>query len=286
MERLQSIPKAWIHVILLVVLAGPLLKPIGIPIQISDEVRTSFNAIDSLAPGSIVVFGFDYAPGSAAEMEPQALAILEHLAEKQVKVIGISFQAQGPQMAEKAFANTAWAEKEYGVDYINLGYRAGGQAAVAAFASDIPGTFSTDYSGKPSTSFPIMQGIKTAADIDMIITIAPGQPGPEDYVRQVYGTYRTRIIAGVPAVAITQVAPYVQAGQIEGILGGLPGAAEYELLVEKPGTAVAAMDAQSLAHLLIIILIILRNIPNFFGAKQAHAQSVSNSTQKGRGGRS
>ncbi len=286
MERLQSIPKAWIYLILVIVLAGPLLKPIGIPIQISDGVRNVFDAIDSLTPGSIVVFGFDYSPGNAAEMEPQALAILEHLADKQVEVVGISFQAQGPQMAEKAFANTAWSEKEYGVDYINLGYRAGGQAAVAAFANDIPGTFSTDYSGKPSSSFPIMQGIKTAADVDMIITIAPGQPGPEDYVRQVYGTYKTRIIAGVPAVAITQVAPYVQARQIEGILGGLPGAAEYELLVEKPGMAVAAMDAQSLAHLLIIILIVLRNIPNFFGAKEARAQSISNSTPNGRGGRS
>ncbi|MGB4392522.1 MAG: hypothetical protein WBJ77_04745, partial [Bacillota bacterium] len=62
--------------------------------------------------------------------------------------------------------------------------------------------------------------------------------------------------------------------------------AECEILVQKRGQAVAAMDAQSLAHLLIIVLIAFRNIPNFFGAKQAHAQSVSNSTQKGRGGRS
>ena len=121
----------------------------------------------------------------------------------------------------------------------------------------------------------------------MIITIAPGQPGPEDYVRQVYGTYKTRIIAGVPAVAITQVAPYVQAGQIEGILGGLPGAAECEILVQKRGQAVAAMDAQSLAHLLIIVLIAFRNIPNFFGAKEARAQSMSDRTHHaGRGGRS
>ena len=120
MERLQSIPKSWIYVILLIVLAGPLLRPIGIPIPISSDIRKSFEAVDSLAPGSVVVFGFDYSPGSAAEMEPQAMAILEHLAEKQVKVIGISFQAQGPEMATKAFSATSWAEKEYGVDYVNL----------------------------------------------------------------------------------------------------------------------------------------------------------------------
>ncbi|HHY17375.1 MAG TPA: hypothetical protein GX524_04805, partial [Firmicutes bacterium] len=132
-QRLQSIPKTWMYVILLVVLAGPLLKPIGIPIKISNETQTSYDVIDTLKPGSVVVFGFDYTPGNAAEMEPQALAVLKHLLAKDVKVIGISFLAQGPMLAEKAFATTGWANKEYGVDYVNLGYRAGGQGAVAAF---------------------------------------------------------------------------------------------------------------------------------------------------------
>ena len=61
------------------------LKPIGIPIPISEEVSKSFQAIEAWLPVQIVVFGFDYSPGNAAEMEPQALAILEHLAEKQSK---------------------------------------------------------------------------------------------------------------------------------------------------------------------------------------------------------
>jgi len=247
-------------VLLLIILAWPLIRPIGIPIEVSAETQTAFKVIDSLESGSTVVFGFDYSPGNAAEMEPQAVAVLKHLLTKNVKVVGISFQAQGPMLAEKAFEKTGWSKKEYGVDYVNLGYRAGGQGAVAAFAADIPGTFNTDYYGKPSTSFPIMQNIKSAADIAMIVTIAPGTPGPEDYVRQVYSTYGTPLVCGVPAVAITQVAPYVQAQQVKGILGGLPGAAQYEVLLQEPGTAVAAMDAQSLAHLFIVLLIILRNI--------------------------
>ncbi len=273
-ERLQSIPKTWMYVILLVVLAGPLIKPIGIPIKISRDTQNSYNVIDALEPGSSVVFGFDYSPGSAAEMEPQAFAVLKHLLEKDVKVIGLSFFQYGPLMAEKAFELTGWTEqKEYGVDYVNLGFRAGGQGAIAAFASDVVGTFSTDYSGAASSSFPIMQGIKDAGDLDMIVTIAPGSPGPEDYVRQVYGAYKTPLVCGVPAVAITQVAPYVHAKQVLGTLGGLPGAAEYELLLDDPGSAVAAMDAQSLAHLLIIVLIILRNIGDALQQKSADGRT-------------
>jgi len=268
-----------LYVILIVLLAWPLIKPIGIKLDISDETRRCYEAIESLEPGSVVVFGFDYSAGNKAEMEPQALAVLRHLLRRNVKVIGLAFVEQGPILGEQAFQKTGWTEKQYGVDYINLGYRAGGQGTVAAFANDIPGTFNTDISGKPSTSFPIMEGIKTAADIDLIVTIAPGTPGPEDYVRQVFSSYQTPLVCGVPAVAITQVAPYVQAKQIKGILGGSPAAAQYELLIEQPGDAVAAMDAQSLAHLLIVAVIILRNI-GYLAEKKA---SNNTANPSGRG---
>lgn len=94
----------------------PSLKPIGIPIKISEGTQSAYDVIDSLTPGSKVVFGFDYSPGNAAEMEPQAIAILKHLLTKDVKVIGLSFQAQGPMLAVKAFEAAGWTEKEYGTD--------------------------------------------------------------------------------------------------------------------------------------------------------------------------
>jgi len=57
--------------------------------------------------------------------------------------------------------------------------------------------------------------------------------------------------------------PYLQAGQIEGIIGGLKGAAEYEKLVEHPGGGIVGMTAQSVGHIAIIIFIILGNIGYF-----------------------
>ena len=57
--------------------------------------------------------------------------------------------------------------------------------------------------------------------------------------------------------------PYLNAGQLEGLLGGLSGAAEYEKLIGVPGTATIGMDAQSIAHILIILLIALGNIAYF-----------------------
>ncbi len=43
-------------------------------------------------------------------------------------------------------------------------------------------------------------------------------------------------------------------------MGGLAGAAEYEMIVDRRARATKGMEAQSIAHLLIIIFIILGNI--------------------------
>ena len=50
-------------------------------------------------------------------------------------------------------------------------------------------------------------------------------------------------------------------------MGGMKGAAEYELLVNAPGAAVQGMDAQSLGHIVILVFIILGNLGYFFGTK-------------------
>jgi hypothetical protein len=47
---------------------------------------------------------------------------------------------------------------------------------------------------------------------------------------------------------------------LSGLLSGLPGAAEYERLNDRPGGAMASLDSQSLAHLAIVGLIFLGNL--------------------------
>ena len=51
--------------------------------------------------------------------------------------------------------------------------------------------------------------------------------------------------------------------RLKGLLGGLRPAAEYEILLEQPGEAVAMMDAQSAAHITILAFILLGNIAYF-----------------------
>jgi hypothetical protein len=54
--------------------------------------------------------------------------------------------------------------------------------------------------------------------------------------------------------------PLLRSGQINGLIGGLRGAAEYEVLIGQKGRAVAGMDAQSATHFAIIGLVLLCNL--------------------------
>jgi hypothetical protein len=61
------------------------------------------------------------------------------------------------------------------------------------------------------------------------------------------------------------------------MLVGLRGAAEYETMMESPGIGVASMDAQSIAHLLIIFFIVIANISYF--ATRGRTQPAKEASQ-------
>jgi hypothetical protein len=66
--------------------------------------------------------------------------------------------------------------------------------------------------------------------------------------------------------------PLLRSGQINGLIGGLRGAAEYEILIGQKGKAVAGMDAQSATHLAIIVLVIMCNLFYFSSRNRARQQ--------------
>ena len=55
------------------------------------------------------------------------------------------------------------------------------------------------------------------------------------------------------------------------MIGGLAGAAEYEKLVEIPGSATAGMRTQSIAHLIIVAFILIGNAAYFASRRRGAA---------------
>jgi hypothetical protein len=95
--------------------------------------------------------------------------------------------------------------------------------------------------------------------VNYVISLAAGNPGVE--VWYVYGKdkYKFELGGGCTGVIAPGLYPFLRSGQINGLIGGLRGAAEYEVLISKKGRAVAGMDAQSATHFAIIALVLLCN---------------------------
>jgi hypothetical protein len=53
--------------------------------------------------------------------------------------------------------------------------------------------------------------------------------------------------------------PYLDSGQYRALIPGLKGAAEYELLLGRPGDALAGMDVTSMGALYVTLLMIIGN---------------------------
>jgi len=260
-------------------IAIPTIHPIGLPIDVTEPVQRVYDFVSSLPDGSIVVIGFDYEPGDEIDLNPIAQAIMHQLASKKIKVVAIASFPAGPTFADECMAILEEYGYEYGVDYVNLGYYAGGEPTLAAFAQNPASVFPKDWRGTSIDSLPIMQEVSTMKDFAMAMTLNDGPTGgtgTHEWVRQAVMAYGTPLIMGVTGVLAASNETYVQSGQCKGILAGLRAAAEYEKLTGKKGTGTVGMDAQSIAHVLIVVFVLLGNIGMFVsGRKEPKSKSYN-----------
>jgi hypothetical protein len=245
------------------VIAIPLIRPFGLPMMVMKPTRDFYNVVDNIQPGDKVMLSWDYAAGSDVELGPIANSLLIHLAEKGAKIIGVSSIPDGPMFAERSMQVLEKLGLAYGQDYVNLGFFAGGESGIAAWSEDFKSVFRADWRKTPIDQIPVMEGIERAQDFDLIVSMNTGPGGygvPDAWVRQIHVAEKVPLALAVTAIMGPQTQPYLQSGQIQGLLIGLRSAAEYEGLLEAPGIATAQMDAQSAAHTVILVLIILGNI--------------------------
>lgn len=261
LEILQRIDRRIIYLILALSIILPLLFPIGFPVDISDDTQTVYDLIDRLPQGSVVLVSYDWDAASAPELYPQAEAVTRHIMTKKHKLVAVALWNQGATFADKVHNNVAESlGAVYGQDYVNLGYRPGRAVVLNSLARNIHTTFPEDVARNRTSSIPMMKDIVDINDIDLIVCLSAGDPGLRTYIEQIGAQYPVTITGGVTAVSVPGMLPYLQSGDLVGLLAGMRGAAEYEVLVDKPGLGLGGMDAQSVTHLTVIAFILIGNI--------------------------
>lgn len=277
MDVAQNLDRRWIFLLVALTVIIPVAIGVSLPVDTSPAVKSIYDTIEGLPEGSVVMIVCDYDPASEAELYPMTLALYRHCFDRKLKILSWTMWPNGAALIGRAFddveadidpeTNLPVYDIESGVDYLNYGYKVGNVYNIIQAGINLPNAFPSDFRGNSTSNMPIMEGIDTLTDLAYVIDLAAGST-IDWWVA--YGVQRFHFLmgAGCTAVSATQYYPYLNTGQINGLMGGLKGAAEYEQLSGHPGKALAGMTAQSSVHVLIIFLVVFSNILFFITKKR------------------
>jgi len=274
---IENIDKRWIYLLVAFAVIIPFIFPIGCPMRTTPPVESMFTFIeDSIPEGGVMLIGMDYDPSTMAELHPMAKAIVKHAFANNIRVLMVTLYAQSTGLALDIINSTIeiWNKnypdnpKAVGTDITLFPYVPGVSAVVLKMGEDINQTFNDDAYGNSLGGLPVMKGVRNYQDIDYMVELA-GSSVVITWLTYANGRYGQKIGIGTTAVSTAEYYTYLQSGQAIGLLGGLRGAAEYEKLLEAKGymkgrkDATIGMDAQSSAHVLFLLLVILGNVIYF-----------------------
>ncbi len=291
--KLKNLDRRWVFLCVAFAVMLPMIFKMDFPVFPGKNVEGLYKFVDQLPEGTRCFLSFDFDPASEPELGPSAIAILTHMFRKNLKPMCGGNWPLGGEMAEAALSKASEIYKstyedmkkagklaagckpavEKGVDYVNLGYKPGAIIHVKALCSDFMGPYPQDRDGNSTKEMPIFMnpdGRKFAmTDVGIIVSFTAGTGGIESFI-SVAGEHKRPMAAGCTSVNIPRFVTYLQTGQLVGMTGGLPGAAEYEKLIEYFGKGREGMAPQSIAHLIIMLFIIAGNIA--FIAEQRKAK--------------
>ncbi len=260
-----------IYGVLIALMAFFLLREMRLPFVVGPQAQGFYDAVEKIPQGKLVLLSLNWAPGTYGENHPQTEAIIQHLflARKPFAIFGID--PVGPRLGQViAERHAKRLGMQYGRDWVNIGYRTYQMPMILGMARDIAGTLKRDIKGTALSELPAMRGIKGAKDLGMIIDVTPSST-IDIWIQFFQGAAGTPVAYAPTAVMAPEAYPYLQAGQLVGMLTGIKGAAEYaQLLAARPGASLEweyppmrAMNAISIAFVLIVVLIVLGNYQYF-----------------------
>ena len=265
LAKIDNLDSRVLYAILIIVIGYTLFRPIGLPMPIDKLTRDAYNAVEALPEGSIILFPFDAGAREIPNTAPPAISLLNHCFSKKLKVVLFSMASteSSVNFLTGVLPSVNLHDAEYGVDWVFLGWAAGGgEVVAAAVALDIHAVYPLDYYGDPIDSLPLMQEVHSVDDIDFLISSS----GALSLLRQFNSPYGTPMIAGASGLKTAEYLPFYNPLQLKGIVMGMGGAAQYERLLvndgheKNLGIGTQTMDSMSGAYLVVIFSMLVSNI--------------------------
>lgn len=253
--------RRYVYLAMFIVVIGPLLSPIGVPISVSPSTRQYYEVINTVGEGDIVFFTLNTEFSGYNEIQSGIIASMRVFIENGAKIVIAVGHPEATSIPNLIFQdlNKEITENDYvyGEDYISLGYIMPNEASVAALAEDFQGTVSQDWLGVP-TAGTFLDDVKTWEDIDFISDYTTGLS--TTYVMNHFALRGTPMVVNCIGVMIPSSMNYVDTGVYLALLSSMRGGAELEYLTGHPASGLTAMDAFTFGHYMLIGFIVIGNL--------------------------
>ncbi|MDY0152878.1 MAG: hypothetical protein RBS43_11440 [Candidatus Cloacimonas sp.] len=234
-ERIQKLDRRYIYIVVALAIIIPLMIPYNSDNVTTPPTENLYQMIDSFAgrQDRAILLSFVHDASTMPELYPMEVAILRHCFERNVKVFCLTWSPMAAPIIDFALNNVKeeFPDIKSGVDYCNFGFKPQPLAMILGMGDNIATTISTDAEGRKLDSLPIMNGINNYNEMNLVVEFSGSVAGASwfVYARPKFGV---NVAVGVTAVMAADEYPYLQSGQLIGMLTGLKGAAEYEKMVD------------------------------------------------------
>ncbi len=275
LDKLAHLDRRFVFAAIAIVVILPFLSPFALRAKPSPETLQFDAALEkAIRSDKPLLIDVDFGPQTVAEMEPMLLGVLDRVFAAKRKVVFLTFLPEAASTLRRHLERT---EKKfglaYGEDYVFLGYASAYAYTMYGMGTSMGAYFHTDDRGTPIAEIPLMRRVRSLKDVSAVISIAANSM-PRFWVQYSASLFGFDLIVGATAVNATDYFPYVQTGQIKGLLAGGRAAAEYEgMLVDRKirpavGDATRGLGSQSLALAVILAFIAIGNVAYFAGRRR------------------
>jgi hypothetical protein len=249
------------------------LYHLNLPNPISEDVKRIYDYVENLPDGSVIGIGHDVNVGWYLEIEAGVWSAFEYLFNRNFTLV--IWHVSVPDsvvLVDRALRRINMPEwREYGENWVWLGYAPGGAPTCAALAKDVRKVYHTDIHGTPIDEIPAMEKINSAEDFDLIFVTGFGTM----YALYWAAPYHIPTVSMEIGITAPRMRPYVP-HLVMGVMNGLRGAGEWEVLTGTNYGAIGLVDSSNIAYTLYFIFIIIGNY-QFFKRRRERRSEEKNS---------
>jgi len=220
-----------VALVLLLGLGWLLPEPGGLSLGSGDgeAARRVETTLDAMRDAPLVVVGFDPDVGTYPEIRPTVRVLLADLLARDAQLVFVSLTPEGRALlvAELGRLEAGGIEPSAIVD---LGFVSGAEAALVSLSRSIRAR-----GGAPEAVGARLAAFGLAA-ADLIVVVGGNDLGPRTWVEQALPRVgQPPTVAIAPTILLPELVPYVESGQLDGLIATPMDGASYRAAVDPEG---------------------------------------------------